>query len=121
MGTSLKSGVLILAKDYNKIERLEAERDGAVQVKNSGRGVIRKGDAILDDLLTIDYKYTDASYGLSRKVWAKLTADSIHNRTVDKVLKVILGTEEEQKLRLWVVEDWFFKEMYKAWKEANDL
>lgn len=102
--------------DYDEIERIEVKRDGAKPTKNSGRGYITKGDAILDGLITIDYKYTDRSFGLSRKVWAKLTSDALKNRTQEQALKVILG---EDKLRLWVIDDVFFKEMYEAWCELN--
>ena len=102
-------------------EKIEIQLDGATPVKNSGRGRYQKGDAILDDLLTIDYKEYKKSFGLSLSTWAKLCTDNLRNRTVAGVFKVILG-EGNQKVRLWVLDDTLFKEMYAAWKrEQNEV
>lgn len=100
-------------------EKGEVKRDGAKAQKNSGRGKIQKGDAILDGLLTVDYKEYASSFSLSKTVWAKLCMDNFKNRTVSGVFKIILG-ENNEKVRLWVIEDYLFKEMYSLWKDSQN-
>lgn len=57
------------------MEELQARRDGATLVKNSGRG-LRKGDARYGSFL-VDYKFTEAkSYALNFKAFAKHELDS---------------------------------------------
>jgi len=91
-------------------EQSEAKRDGARLQKNSGRGWRQKGDAILDDLV-IDYKEYEKSFGLSRKVWAKVCTDALKNGSrFYPVLKVILGDKE--KIRLAVIS-WDYLEYLK--------
>ena len=55
-------------------EAREIKMDGARPVKNSGRG-LRKGDAVLYDLL-IDYKDYTESFTINRKKWLKHAKDS---------------------------------------------
>lgn len=97
-------------------EELEAKRDGATLHRNSGRGVIEKGDAHLGSLFCIDYKEYTESFGVSRKVWAKTTRDALHMR-MKPALKLVLNGEDNNKLRLWVIGDDVFHEMYEAWVE----
>lgn len=53
--------------DSNRLEQLQAKRDGAILVPNSGRGQLRKGDARMGDFL-IDYKFTEkGSYSVNYK------------------------------------------------------
>lgn len=95
----------------------EIKRDGATAQKNSGRGMYQKGDAILDCFL-IDYKEYNESFGVSRKVWAKVQSDAFRSGQRQPALKLVLGSEEDaQKLRLWVIGDSIFHEMLEAWKE----
>ena len=102
-------------------EELEAARDGATLHRNSGRGVIEKGDAHLGPFC-IDYKEYTESFGVSRSVWAKCTRDALHMRLVP-ALKLVLGDGEPQagyvdeKTRLWVIGDSMFHEMLEAWQE----
>lgn len=50
---------------YNRAEELQARKDGAELVKNSGRGM-RKGDARLNGKYLLDYKFTDGkSYSIN--------------------------------------------------------
>ncbi len=106
-------------------EELEAARDGAKLHRNSGRGVIEKGDASLGPFC-IDYKEYTESFGVSRAVWAKCTRDALHMRKVP-ALKLVLGDGEpteagykDGKLRLWVIPDAMFHEMLEAWQEKYD-
>ena len=102
-------------------EELEAKRDGSRLHRNSGRGVIEKGDASLGPFC-IDYKEYTESFGVSRKVWAKCTRDALHMRKLP-ALKLVLGDGEPQagyndgKTRLWVIGDTMFHEMLEAWQE----
>lgn len=62
-------------KDYNREEELQARRDDAVLVKNSGRG-LRKGDARRGSFC-IDYKFTEAkSYSLNKAKHKKHIMDA---------------------------------------------
>lgn len=94
-------------------EEQEAKRDGAKLHRNSGRGWIEKGDASLGPFL-IDYKEFSESFGLNRKVWAKVYSDALRMR-LTPALCVILGKTD--KVKLWVISDIMFKEMYEAWEE----
>lgn len=99
-------------------ESIEAERDGARLTSNSGRGWREKGDATLGDLFCIDYKEYTESFGVSRKVWAKITSDSLRMRR-KPALKLVLGDgETKNKTRLWVIGEDVFKEMYDAWLQV---
>jgi hypothetical protein len=82
-------------------EKYEIKRDGARGTKNSGRGKIQKGDALLD-IFTIDYKEYEKSFSISQNVWAKICMDAIRNNHSVPVLKVILG-KGNGKTRLGVV------------------
>jgi hypothetical protein len=95
-------------------EKDEAEHDGATLNKNSGRGWIQKGDAILGEFC-VDYKEYAKSFSVSRTVWAKVTKDAFRMRK-SPALKLVLGKGKD-KLRLWVIDDTMFHEMYDAWVE----
>lgn len=95
-------------------ERDEAARDGAQLHKNSGRGWIEKGDASLGELC-VDYKEYAESFSVSRAVWAKVTKDALRMRKTP-ALKLVLG-DKKGKVRLWVIDDDMFHEMYEAWCE----
>jgi hypothetical protein len=96
-------------------EELEAKRDGARLTKNSGRGVVEKGDATLGPFC-IDYKEYTETFGVSRSVWSKTTRDALHMRK-QPALKLVLGGDDNQKVRLWVINDIMFHEMLDAWTE----
>lgn len=98
----------------NKSEAYEASRDGATVHRNSGRGVIEKGDASLGPFC-VDYKEYSKSFGVSRTVWAKCAKDALRMRLAP-ALRLVLG-EGNSKLRLWVIDDAMFKEMLEAWEE----
>ena len=97
-------------------EKSEATRDGAALHRNSGRGWIEKGDASYGEFC-VDYKEFSEAFTVSRGVWAKVTKDALRMRKIP-LLKLILG--RENKLRLWVVGDDMFKEMYQAWQEKYE-
>lgn len=91
--------------------------DGAVPQRNSGRGLLEKGDATLGPFL-LDYKEYDESFSVSRKNWAKLQKDAFSAQQRQPAFRLILGSDEsQQKLRLWVVGDTMFREMLEAWEE----
>lgn len=95
-------------------EKAEAKRDGAKLQKNSGRGDYQKGDATMGRFC-IDYKEYAESFGVSRKVWAKVSSDAWKMQLLP-CLKLVLGTGSA-RIRLWVIDDDTFKEMYEAWEE----
>lgn len=99
-------------------EKNEVRRDGATAQHNSGRGWREKGDAILGNIC-YDIKEYAESFAVSRKVWAKVSTDAFKSGKKLPALKLILGSGNE-KLRLWVISDELFKEMYEAWSEAYD-
>ena len=88
--------------DDLKREQAEARRDGAVPVKNSGRG-LNKCDALLDNF-GIDYKHAEKSFTLNPTIWSKVTSDAYRNgRRMGTVKVVFEGTNFP--LRLWVISD----------------
>lgn len=84
-------------------EKGEIKRDGAVAQKNSGRGQIQKGDAILD-IFTVDYKEYPKGFSVNLKVWAKICTDALRNGHTEPMLKIVLG-QDNSKLRLCVVNE----------------
>lgn len=101
-------------------EIYELKRVGAVPVKNSGRGKFDKGDGIIyspngDPLFTVDVKEAGKSFGLSESACLKLNSDAVKNNTYG-MFKVVIGNEEP-KMRMMVVSEAIFKEMYDAWQE----
>lgn len=101
-------------------EKNQIARDGAVAQKNSGRGWKEKGDAKLGPFL-IDYKEYTESFGVSRKVWAKLQKDAFAAGMMQPALRLILGKKDStDRLRLWVINDTMFKEMLLAWEEKHE-
>ncbi len=101
-------------------EASEIKRDGARAQRNSGRGILEKGDATLGPLL-IDYKEYDESFGVSRKVWAKLNTDAWKAKLVP-ALKLVLGSKESKdKVRLWVLPEEFGNEAIEAWREKYEI
>lgn len=98
-------------------EAKQIKRDGASAQRNSGRGILEKGDATLGPFL-IDYKEYDESFSVSRSNWAKLQSDALRAQRRQPVFRLILGSKEaDTKLRLWVVGDTMFREMLEAWEE----
>ena len=101
-------------------ELSEIKRDGAVPQRNSGRGILEKGDATLGIFL-VDYKEYTESFGVSRKNWAKLQSDAWRAQQRTPAFKLVLGSKDSpDKLRLWVISDAMFKEMHEAWKEKYE-
>lgn len=93
-----------------KKEIAECARDGAVPVKNSGRG-LKKGDAILDNDFVVDYKMTDKSFTLSTKVWAKVQTDAWSNgNRIPAIKTVFFADGEVPAVRLWIIDDETFRD-----------
>lgn len=105
-----------LQEDRIISEYQESRRDGAKLVKNSGRSTsTNKGDAILDKVILVDYKEGKKSFTLNKEVWAKLRTDAVKQGNLEPTLKVVLGEQNEPKLRLFIVEEDLFWEMKDAW------
>lgn len=100
-------------------EELEAKRDGSRLQSNSGRGKIQKADAVLEPFL-VDYKEYSESFGVSRKVWAKISTDAFRSGRRQPALKIILGPEGS-KTRVWVIGESMFNEMREAWLKYNEV
>lgn len=77
----------------NHREKRQAKMDGAVPVRNSGRG-FRKGDAVWRDYL-VDYKHNAKTFTLSNKAWAKHAKDAWNENHRIPMIKIIFedGTE----------------------------
>ncbi|SRR6266542_6549767 len=99
-------------------EAREIRRDGARAQKNSGRGQIQKGDAILEPFL-VDYKEYATSYSVSVTNWAKISTDAFKSGRRQPALKLILGKED--KIRVWVIGESMFNEMREAWLKENEI
>ena len=86
-------------------EASEMKRWGpnAKEQPNSGRGKHKKGDAAIDKFI-VDIKEFSKSFGLSKAVWAKISADAVkgHKRPA---LNVVLGENDGRKVRLWVISE----------------
>lgn len=98
-------------------EASEVKRDGARAQRNSGRGILEKGDAILGEIC-YDIKEYNESFSVSRKNWAKIATDAFKSGRKIPALKLVLGSKgSDSKIRLWVINDDMFHEMYEAWEE----
>lgn len=99
-------------------EKGEIKRTGSRAQKNSGRGKIQKGDAVIGPFV-YDIKEYDKSYSVSIESWRKACTDAIKNSiTSEPAIQIVLGND--QRVRLWVVSDSMFMEMLKAWENQND-
>ena len=96
------------------MEKQEIKRDGGKPQKNSGRGQIQKGDAILEPFC-YDIKEYEKSFSLTRTVWAKVCDDAYRSGRREPALKIVLGNDS--KVRVWVIEDGMFQQMREAWLE----
>jgi hypothetical protein len=100
-------------------EKSEIKRDGAVAQKNSGRGKYQKGDAIMYPFL-VDYKEASKSFNINKSVWAKICTDTFKvSRSLYPCLKLIIG-ENNDKIRLAVVEWSYLKDLIDNQKELDD-
>lgn len=86
-------------------EEQEIKRDGAVPQKNSGRGKINKGDAVIDGYWLVDYKEYPKGYTVNKEAWAKICTDAIRAGNYEPCLKIVLGTAETGKVRLFVISE----------------
>lgn len=99
--------------DYNKVEVIEARRDGATLVSNSGRG-LHKGDAVMGPFL-VDYKYGHKSFTINVSKWAKINADAFQNGQRIPALKLILENQPSH-VRLFIIDEESMRE-YRDLKE----
>lgn len=99
-------------------EAEEVRRDGGTLQKNSGRGKFQKGDAVLGSFL-YDVKEYAKSFSLSRAVWAKICTDAYTANNKIPALKIVLGSGNN-KVRLWVVEDYTFHQMREAFEKEYE-
>lgn len=97
------------------MEKEEIRRDGGKPQKNSGRGKIQKGDAILEPFC-YDIKEYEKSFNISKDVWAKVSTDAFRSGKREPALKLVIG-DAQNKVRLWVITDDMFHQMREAWEE----
>lgn len=98
-------------------EKAEVKRDGANATKNSGRGQIQKGDALLD-IFTVDYKEYPKGFTVNQNNWAKICMDALRNNRSVPLLKVILGSGNN-RTRLGIVS-WDIIEDYIRLRKAEE-
>lgn len=101
-------------------EKNEIEKMGGRAQRNSGRGILEKGDATLGPFL-VDIKEYDESFSVSRANWAKLQSDAFRAQQRQPMFWLALGSKDSNnKLRVVVLSEHMFQEMYEAWKEKYD-
>lgn len=98
-------------------EKAEVKRDAARATKNSGRGSIQKGDALLD-IFTVDYKEYPKGFTVNQSNWAKICMDALRNNRSTPLLKVILGSGNN-RTRLGIVS-WDIIEDYIRLRRAEE-
>lgn len=82
----------------------EIRRDKAVPQKNSGRGKINKGDAIIDDIWLCDIKEYPKGFTVDLNAWGKICTDAIRSGNYEPTLKIVLGSGTN-KVRLFVISE----------------
>ena len=98
-------------------EAKEIAKMGGRPQRNSGRGILEKGDATLGPFL-VDVKEYDESFTVSRANWAKLQSDAFRAQQRQPMFWLALGSKEsDAKLRVVVVSRDMFEEMLEAWEE----
>lgn len=105
----------------DKSEAYELSRLNATPTKNSGRGKFSKGDGIIsykDMTVTVDVKEYKESFGLSRKMVAKLGADTRQNRTDYGIFFVALGEEEPRQRMVVMTEQMYNYLMEDRWSDG---
>lgn len=105
--------------EVNELEKLQARRDGATLVKNSGRGM-RKGDARTNVFL-IDYKFTEkGSFSLNLNKFRKHQKDAWHEAREGVIVAVFM--EDNQPNRTVAMVDWdWLKECLEKAERYDDL
>ena len=96
----------------------EAKRDGAKTQKNSGRGYIQKGDAILAHFC-VDYKEYKDGFRVSRRNWGKAVSDAWKMKKRPLMKLVLKDKESEHRLRLFVLEEGDFFELLDAYNDKQ--
>lgn len=101
--------------EINELRRINAE-----PTKNSGRGKLHKGDGRIGSLVTVDVKEYKESFGLSKRMVAKLNLDSQTNGTRYGMFFVVLG-EDEPKQRFACVPEAMYNELIEAYEEQHGI
>ena len=99
-----------------KSEAAEIKRFGGKAQKNSGRGAVAKGDAILGPFL-VDVKEYSKSYSISVDNWAKISSDAVKAGRLQPALAIVL----DGRVRVWAISELMFMEMFEAWKEKYEV
>ena len=101
-------------------EKREIEIMGGRAQRNSGRGILEKGDATLGPFL-VDIKEYEESFSVSRTNWAKLQSDAFRAQQRQPLFWLSLGEKgNDTRLRVVVLTKDMFEEMYEAWKEKYE-
>lgn len=116
---SVQRGTHRRLKVFTLTEKNEIEKMGGRPQRNSGRGILEKGDATLGPFL-VDVKEYSESFSVSRKNWAKLQSDAFRAQQRQPMFWLALGSEEQgaTPLRLVVIHSQMFEQMYDAWKQV---
>lgn len=101
--------------ELNELRRINAE-----PTKNSGRGKLNKGDGVIGGLATVDVKEYKESFGLSKKMVAKLNLDSQTNGTRYGMFFVVLG-EDEPRQRFACLPEAMYNELIEAYEEKYGI
>jgi hypothetical protein len=99
-------------RDYNRMEKKQAKRDGATPVKNSGRGH-QKGDALIPGFM-IDYKFNAKSFQLTLDNWRKLSQEAWKSDRREPVI----GVKYEDGTMVAIV-DWQIFRQYLMWEQEK--
>jgi hypothetical protein len=98
-------------------ERGEIKRTGAKAQKNSGRGKIQKGDAVIGPFV-YDIKEYDKSYSVSLDSWRKACTDALKvSVEAEPAIQIVLG--EGNRTRLWVISDAMMMELLQLWEQSR--
>lgn len=100
----------------SKSELAEIKRFGGKPQPNSGRGAVRKGDAVLGPFV-VDVKEYGKSYSISMESWAKVNTDARISGHYSPALNLVLGDPGGARCRLWVIDNDMFMLMYEAYQE----
>jgi hypothetical protein len=100
-----------------KSEAAEIKRMGAKAQANSGRGKVKKGDAVIDGYWLCDVKEYPKGYTVSLETWAKICTDAMKSGNLEPTLNIVLGEAGGPRVRLFVLSEDEFNE-YRALRSA---
>lgn len=94
----------------SRSEANEIRRMGAKAQANSGRGKVKKGDAVIDEYFLCDVKEYPKGYTVNLENWAKICTDAIKSGNLEPTLNIVLGDPGGPRVRLFVLSEEEFNE-----------